>query len=76
MFLSLSRTLLMRSTRFKSVYKEYIKAKDVTKRRIYLESMLEIFPKLGAKYVIDSDQKNILPFLNMGKENPILNPKD
>ncbi len=61
---------------FTSVYKEYAKAKDVTKKRIYLESMLEIFPKLGAKYIIDSDQKNILPFLNMGKENPIMNPKN
>jgi membrane protease subunit HflK len=59
--------------KFTSVYKEYVKAKDVTRKRIYLESMLEIFPKLGAKYIIDSDQKNILPFLNMGKENPILN---
>jgi membrane protease subunit HflK len=62
--------------KFTSVYKEYVKAKDVTKKRIYLESMLEIFPKLGPKYIIDSDQKNILPFLNMGKENPILNPKN
>ncbi len=62
--------------KFTSVYKEYVKAKDVTKKRIYLESMLEIFPKLGAKYIIDSDQKNILPFLNMGKENPVLNPKN
>lgn len=62
--------------KFTSVYKEYVKAKDVTKKRIYLESMLEIFPKLGAKYIIDSDQKNILPFLNMGKENPIMNPKN
>jgi len=62
--------------KFTSVYKEYVKAKDVTKKRIYLESMLEIFPKLGAKYIIDSDQKNILPFLNMGRENPIMNPKN
>ncbi len=62
--------------KFTSVYKEYVKAKDVTRKRIYLESMLEIFPKLGAKYIIDSDQKNILPFLNMGRENPIMNPKN
>jgi modulator of FtsH protease HflK len=62
--------------KFTSVYKEYVKAKDVTKTRIYLESMLEIFPKLGTKYIIDSDQKNLLPFLNMGQENPILDPKN
>ena len=31
------------------------------------DTMLEIFPNLGAKYIIDSDQKNLLPFLNMGE---------
>lgn len=55
------------AAKFKSVYQEYAKAKDVTKKRIYLESMLEIFPQLGSKYIIDSDQKNTLPFLNLGK---------
>lgn len=55
--------------KFSSVYHEYIKAKDVTKKRIYLESMLEIIPKLGTKYIIDSEQKNLLPFLNMSDKN-------
>eukprot|EP00362_Geleiidae_sp_MMETSP1317_P001880 CAMPEP_0201286094 /NCGR_PEP_ID=MMETSP1317-20130820/114251_1 /ASSEMBLY_ACC=CAM_ASM_000770 /TAXON_ID=187299 /ORGANISM="Undescribed Undescribed, Strain Undescribed" /LENGTH=182 /DNA_ID=CAMNT_0047612595 /DNA_START=556 /DNA_END=1104 /DNA_ORIENTATION=- len=57
------------ATKFNAVYKEYIKAKDVTKKRLYLESMLEIFPKLGKKYIIDSEQKNLLPFLNIGDGN-------
>lgn len=52
--------------KFLAVYKEYEKAKDVTKKRMYLESMLEIFPKMGTKYIIDSEQKNVLPLLNMG----------
>ena len=54
------------ATKFLAVYKAYALAKDVTKKRMYLESMLEIFPNLGTKYIIDSDQKNLLPFLNMG----------
>jgi len=54
------------ATKFMAVYKAYAKAKDVTKKRMYLEAMLEIFPQLGAKYIIDSEQKNLLPFLNMG----------
>ena len=54
------------ATKFTAVYLAYAKAKDVTKKRLYLESMLEIFPNLGAKYIIDSEQKNLLPFLNMG----------
>ena len=54
------------ATKFLAVYKAYALAKDVTKKRMYLEAMLEIFPNLGTKYIIDSDQKNLLPFLNMG----------
>lgn len=53
--------------RFTAVYTEYIKAKDVTKRRMYLETMKDLFPKLGHKYIIDSNQKNVLPLLNLGR---------
>lgn len=49
-----------------SIYLEYAKAKDVTKRRLYLEMLQELFPKLGNKYIVDADQKNLLPFLNLG----------
>jgi len=54
------------AARFTSVYKEYVKAKDVTKRRLYIETMAGILPKLGKKYIIDSDQKNMLPLLSLG----------
>jgi membrane protease subunit HflK len=57
------------AARFTSIYKEYAKAKDVTKRRMYLETLQELFPKLGQKYIIDADAKNFLPLLNIGKEN-------
>ncbi len=57
------------ASRFTEVYKEYAKAKDVTKRRMYLETLQELFPKLGDKYIIDADQKNLLPLLNLGKES-------
>ena len=54
--------------RFNALYAEYAKAKEVTKRRLYLETMKDIIPKLGHKYIIDSNQKNVLPFLNLGKQ--------
>jgi len=54
------------AARFLSLYAEYSKAKDVTRRRIYLETLKDLFPKLGSKYIIDADQKNVLPFLNLG----------
>jgi modulator of FtsH protease HflK len=57
------------ASRFKAVYAEYAKAKDVTKRRLYLESLRDLLPKLGEKYIVDSDQKNLLPLLNLGKQN-------
>jgi membrane protease subunit HflK len=56
------------ATRFKAFYAEYAKAKDVTKRRLYLEAMKDLIPKMGPKYIVDQDQKNLLPLLNLGKQ--------
>ena len=56
------------ASRFSAQYKEYAKAKDVTRRRLYLEALKDLFPKLGKKYIIDEDQKNVLPLLNLGQE--------
>jgi membrane protease subunit HflK len=30
--------------------------------------MNDVYPKLGDKYIVDSDQKNLLPLLNLGKQ--------
>lgn len=57
------------AARFTSFYNEYVNAKEVTKRRLYLETMRDVFPKMGQKYIIDSDQKNILPLLNLSNMN-------
>jgi membrane protease subunit HflK len=59
------------AARFTALYQEYVKAKDVTKRRMYLETLRDLFPKLGAKFIIDSDQKNVLPFLNLGQQSGV-----
>jgi membrane protease subunit HflK len=55
------------AARFIALYEEYTKAEDVTRRRLYLEAIREIFPKLGSKYIIDADQENVLPLLNLGQ---------
>ena len=57
------------AARFTSIYQEYVKAKDVTKRRMYLETMRTLFPKLGPKFIVDSEQKNILPLLNLTNQS-------
>ncbi len=59
------------ATRFKAQYAEYAKAKDITKRRLYLEKMKELYPKLGKKFVIDADQKSLLPLLNLGPQESV-----
>jgi membrane protease subunit HflK len=51
--------------RFNAIYKEYIKAPEVTKRRIYLETMGSVLPKLGSKIIIDEQGNNVLPLLQM-----------
>jgi len=56
------------AARFIALYDEYTKAKDVTRRRLYLETMKDVLPKIGSKYIIDADQKNVLPFLDMRRE--------
>ncbi len=52
------------AARFREMYEEYRKAKDVTKTRLYLENMRSLMPKLGPVYIVDSEQKNTLPLLN------------
>jgi membrane protease subunit HflK len=60
------------ASRFAAQYKEYAKAKDVTRRRLYLEALKALFPNVGKKYVIDADQKNVLPLLNLGEKGRAL----
>jgi len=57
--------------KFIQVYKEYRKAPDVTRRRIYLETMTEIMPKAGRKIVVDEDEKGVIRFLNLSEEGVV-----
>ena len=54
------------ASRFSALYEEYAKAEDVTRRRLYLEAIREILPKMGEKYIVDEEQNNLLPLLNLG----------
>lgn len=55
------------TSRFLNILDEYKVAKDVTKRRMYLETMQKVLPKVEAVYVIDSEQRSVLPLLDLGK---------
>ncbi len=54
--------------RFLATWQEYKNAPAITKERLYLETMMEILPKAEKKYVIDSEQRSILPLLNVGEK--------
>ena len=53
------------TARFDALYGEYRKAPEVTKERIYLETMAEVLPKLGQKIITDEKGNNVLPLLQM-----------
>lgn len=54
--------------KFLSVLNEYKYAKEITKKRYYLETMMKVLPKAKQKYIIDSQQTSILPLLNIGEK--------
>ena len=51
--------------RFTAIFNQYAKAKEVTKQRLYLETMKEILPKIGKKLVIDEKTTGILPLFQL-----------
>ncbi len=53
------------TARFNSIFSEYRKAPEVTRQRIYLETMNKVFQKAGKKIIMDQKAKNILPLLNL-----------
>ena len=53
-------------TKFKAILKEYKKAKDVTRKRLYLEAMEEILPGLEKYIVPNGEDGNLLNLLNLG----------
>jgi membrane protease subunit HflK len=59
--------------RFSAVLAEYLKAPEVTRRRIYLETLQAVMPGLRAKIVVDEQVRGLLPLLNLDAqeaENP------
>ena len=62
------------ASKFLSILKEYLKAPEVTRQRLYLEAMEEVLPDLN-KFIIAADSGgNLLEFLNLnpsqGSESP------
>lgn len=52
-------------SKFNDLYSEYIKAPEVTKTRIFLETMEEILPKMGQKIITDDKGNSVIPLLQL-----------
>jgi membrane protease subunit HflK len=53
---------------FELILEAYKRAPKVTKRRIYLETIDTIYPKIKHKVIVDNEVKGILPLLSLGSE--------
>ncbi|MCQ9208118.1 MAG: FtsH protease activity modulator HflK [Omnitrophica bacterium] len=54
--------------RFLDTWTEYKKAPEITRKRLYLDTMMEVLPRAKEKYIIDSEQTSILQLLNIGQK--------
>lgn len=54
--------------RFLATLAEYKKAPQVTRERLYLETLMEVLPRAKEKYIIDPRQTSLLPLLNIGRK--------
>ena len=53
------------AARFNALLTEYIKAPEVTRRRIYIETMQDVLPGIQSKIIVDEQSQGILPLLNL-----------
>jgi membrane protease subunit HflK len=57
--------------RFNALLAEYRKAPEVTRRRIYIETLQDVMPGIRSKIVIDEKARNILPLLNLDSQKGV-----
>ena len=62
--------------RFKALLEQYEKAPDVTRQRLYLETIGEVLPQLGGKVILDADAKQFLPLMNLRQLDPAGDAKE
>ncbi len=57
--------------RFSTLLAEYTKAPEVTRRRIYIETLQEILPGIRSKIIVDEQMRGILPLLNLDSHKEV-----
>src|SRR3989338_6682147 len=56
------------SERFLATLEEYKKSPEITRKRLYLETLADVLPRVKEKYIIDPKQTSILPLLDINKK--------
>jgi modulator of FtsH protease HflK len=56
------------AARFSALLAEYSKAPEVTRRRIYVETLQAVMPSMRSKIIIDENTRSILPLLNLDSQ--------
>jgi membrane protease subunit HflK len=54
-------------SQFTQVFEEYKKSPGITRQRIYLETMQEIYQAVDRKIIIDESASGVLPLLNLNQ---------
>jgi membrane protease subunit HflK len=57
------------AARFSALLAEYTKAPEVTRRRIYIETLQDVLPSIRSKVIVDEQTRSILPLLNLDSQN-------
>lgn len=60
------------ASRFTAVYEEYQKAPEVTRRRIYIETLQEVLPDLDSKIIVDEASQQVLPLINLTNQKELI----
>lgn len=53
---------------FEALLVEFSAAPEITRRRLYLETMSEVLPRLGKTIILDEEAKGILPLMNLSEK--------
>ena len=53
------------ANRFQAILAEYRRFPEVTRKRLYLEALTTILPAAKSLYIVDADQKALIPWLSL-----------
>ena len=58
---------------FNAMLEQFTKAPEITRTRLYLETMADVLPQVGNKIIIDDSMRQLLPILPLGSQ-PLKSP--